>query len=365
MKPELRDLVARMRPGQWARRGRSVAWLHPRWQMAVKAAGAAALAWLVVQPLGGFVQHYPYYAPLGAVVAMSTTVAASARYAVQAVAAILLGAGIALATRATSLSDLVAIAVVIAVGTLLSGWRTLGTMGSWVPVAALFVLILGGTNPWHYVIAYGGLTAIGAAVGLGVNAALPQLRLAPAVRAQARLREEVARQLEELADGLLAPDRLTGGQWEALCATLDPQTRRVDELVTEAIEAQRGNWRAGRWRDLAQRRYDQARALRRLTGCVEEVVALVSDPRSSVHEVAEPASSLRARIAEALGRTARMLRTTEEVTDRARTEAWVAAADSVHGLTKHVTRLCLGPDGRYLTAVAIAVALQRAVDAWA
>jgi hypothetical protein len=132
------------------------------------------------------------------------------------------------------------------------------------------------------------------------------------------------------------------------------------------MEAQRGNWRAARWRDLAQRRYDQARALRRLTGCVEEVVALVSDPRSAIHQAGAPAEPTRTAIADALTATAAMLRSTEEGTDdEARRDSWAAADASVRRLAEQVSRLHPGPHDLYLTAAAITVALQRAVSAWA
>ncbi len=47
------------------RRVRSTARAHPSLFLAVKAALAAMLAWLVVQPLGDFASGYAYYAPSG------------------------------------------------------------------------------------------------------------------------------------------------------------------------------------------------------------------------------------------------------------------------------------------------------------
>ena len=46
---------------------------RPRTLLALKAAVAAGLAWLVVLPFSGVADDYPYYAPLGAVVATSTS----------------------------------------------------------------------------------------------------------------------------------------------------------------------------------------------------------------------------------------------------------------------------------------------------
>ena len=63
--------------------------------LAVKAALAAALAWHVagLLPLAP-AEQYPYYAPLGAVIATSTTLSGSVRGSVQSVAAIALGAAV-------------------------------------------------------------------------------------------------------------------------------------------------------------------------------------------------------------------------------------------------------------------------------
>ena len=126
-----------------ARRAQQAWWRHPRVGLALKTAVAAVLAWLCVQPLGGFVDDYPYYAPLGAVIAMSTSIASSVRSSAQAVGAILVGAGLALVVRSVPLPQPVALGVVIAIGMVLAGLRLLGPMGGLVPIASLFVLVVG------------------------------------------------------------------------------------------------------------------------------------------------------------------------------------------------------------------------------
>src|SRR5690606_8575909 len=68
---------------------------HPRWSLAVRGAIAAALAWFVGVLAPEPFSDYPYYAPLGAVVATPSTLARSVRESVQAVLAILVGAAIA------------------------------------------------------------------------------------------------------------------------------------------------------------------------------------------------------------------------------------------------------------------------------
>jgi len=181
---------------------RTASWRYPRLLLALKTAVAATAAWMLVQPFGGFVDSYPYYGPLGAVVAMSTSVVESARSATQAVAAILAGAALAFTVDTLPLPQPIAVGLALGLGMLLAMTRVFGVMAGWVPFATLFVLIIGANNPWAYAAAYGGLTALGAAVGMLVNLAWPQLPLTPAALAQDRLRAQLSDQMDLLADGL-------------------------------------------------------------------------------------------------------------------------------------------------------------------
>lgn len=344
-------------------------WRYPTLLLAVKTAIAAAVAWLLVQPFGGFVDNYPYYAPLGAVVAMSTSVVQSVRTAAQAVAAIVTGAALAFGMDALPLTEPLAIGLGLGLGTLLAAVRFFGAMAGWVPFATLFVLIVGAHDPWRYAAAYGGLTALGATVGVIANLALPQLPLTPAARAQERLREQLADQLDLLADGLERGEVLSPDDWASLRVELWPQARRVDDLVTAAADSRRANWRAARWTESADRAEKQARALQRLTGCVDEVIALVGDVRTSVHADDELAAHLRARSAAALRAVAEMLRTVPDDTRRSEEpdapipEA-ARASEAVERLAEDASEAAARAGHHYLAAAAIAVTLQQAVEAW-
>jgi len=344
---------------------RAAAWRRPRVQLALKTAMAAVLAWLLVQPVGGFTDDYPYYAPLGAVVVMSTAVVDSVRSATRAVAAILLGAAIAFAAQA--LPEPAAIGVAVALGTAMAGWRWFGPLGGWIPFAALFVLIVGEGDPVRYAAAYGGLTAFGAAVGIAVNLLLPQLPLMPAALAQDQMRDDLADRLDQLADGLEAGHLLGRDDWDELRWALQPQARRVEELLAQAMEARRGNWRARRRSDLADRRYEHARALQRLARCVDEVITVVSDDRAELHATDPLAADLRAAIARAFRAVAAMLREVDG--DHAhRGEEGVAAAEearaAVADLRERAWRATVDSPRHDFTAASIALDLQRAVEAW-
>lgn len=145
---------------------------HPTALLSIEASLAAGLAWVVVRPLGGVADDYPYYAPLGAVIATSATLARSVRATVQALTAIGLGAGVALLAQAPRLPQLAALVLAAGAGVAIGSWHRLGRRSSWVPVTALFVLLVGDAHPWHYAFGYAGLTALGALVGIAVDAAV-------------------------------------------------------------------------------------------------------------------------------------------------------------------------------------------------
>lgn len=313
---------------------RTLLWRHPRWTLSAKTALAAALAWLLVQPLGGFIHQYPYYAPLGAVVGMSTTVVSSLRASWQAAAAVSLGCLLALAVQPLGFAIPVDIALVVGVGTLMAASPPLGAMGGWVPTAALFALVLGHEHPVGYVAAYGGLLALGALVSVAVNAVFPQLPITPAAVAADQLRDEIAGQLVDLADGLRARDL-------PAARALRHQTRKVDELISTVHEGQRANWRSRRWRESAERQFRLADALIRLSDAVQEVAELVGV--GTIDDV------LRDDLADAMTAVAEMLQHEEGAEERAET--------AVRRLRELVAT-------DHLAAAAVTANLQRAVDAW-
>lgn len=218
---------------------------------ALRATAAAVLAWLLVGLVPGPWSDYPYYAPLGAVIATSVTLRGSTLRSAQTVLAIALGAVVARVTDALPVPAIVGLGVVVLVGVLVSEWRVLGEMGSWVPTAALFVLIIGDTDPVGYVSAYVGLTLAGALVGVGVNLVLPPLPLTPADHSLLRLRDATAAHLEASA----AAARDDQVELPATADLLNARTAAT-EAVASARDAARGNWTARRyrtWRDRQER----------------------------------------------------------------------------------------------------------------
>lgn len=116
------------------------------WGLALTAATAGAIVFWVGGIFPGPAEEFPYYAPLGAVVAMSSTVVGSVRVSIQRIISIWLGSAIAghsgvphVESRDGGTGD--------RRGTLAVNLRWLGDMGTWVPTAALFVLIIGPRIP--------------------------------------------------------------------------------------------------------------------------------------------------------------------------------------------------------------------------
>lgn len=287
---------------------------HPRVPLAVKCAVAGALAWLLVLPLGGVADDYPYYAPLGAVVAMGATVVNSLRASVQSILALLLGAAISFVVDFLPVPEVVAVAFVVGMGTLLAGWRHLGAMSSWVPISALFILTVGRSHPADYAAAYVGLTGLGAAVGVLVNAAVPPLPLTASGSSEAELLDALARQLDDLADGLLQDRLLTPKEWEERRWDVEPRNQQMRRLVDEAVEARRANWRAPRWRETADRQYALARALEQLSFMVENITGLVVEQEHAERREVVLGPTLRPPTAAALEAMADVLRSVEGAT---------------------------------------------------
>ncbi|HET8560413.1 MAG TPA: FUSC family protein [Marmoricola sp.] len=260
---------------------------HPQVVLAVKVAVAVGLAWLVVQALPGFAQQYPYYAPLGALIAVSGTVAGSLRESAQAIVAILLGAPIAWLVDLAFPTNVATLAAVVALATLASRWSWLGTKAGWAPVAALFVMLVGGNQPGTYVAAYLGLTSLGAVIGFAVDLAFPALPLNATQCVVTRLRETLADQLDDLAEGLLREQPLTLEEWNDRQREISPLASQMRRMVDHTDEARRGNWRAARWRGEAQRQHLQAQAMEELAAQVRDMTGVVTrEERAELDAVA-------------------------------------------------------------------------------
>jgi uncharacterized membrane protein YgaE (UPF0421/DUF939 family) len=301
--------TAAVRPQDWVLKGKQAWYRHPRLLLAARTALAAAIAWVLARSLPAPLSEYPYYAPLGAVVTSSITLAGSARESVRVLVAVLAGAAIGASVEIVDVPELPAIALVVALGTLVGGWRALGSEGTWVPTSALFVLVLGQRDPGDYVLAFAGLVLLGALVGLGVTAALPSMALTPAAEQIERLRDTLAAQLDALAEGLHQAHPPSKGEWRSRLRAIEPVLAQMRSAVQQADEARRGNRRIRHYQHQADRLYAQARALESLALLVEDLTELIAETEVAEHRHVALGPSLRPPAAEALARLAEVLRT--------------------------------------------------------
>ncbi|WP_019181561.1 FUSC family protein [Microbacterium yannicii] len=242
---EKRTIKARRRVSAWTAEVAN----QSRLLLAAKTALAAVLAWYLA-PLIPFAEdQYSYYAPLGALVTMYPTLARSARVGLEALIGLALGIAIGLGglllVRAGAPAGM-GLAVVVAVGVILGGIRRLGAGGDWVTLAALFVLLLGGSDADGFSVSYLVTMAFGVLVGLAVNLIVfPPLYLRRASERLSVLRAAVTDRLHELSEAV-GTGHLDAERFEAALDDLSATIAAVGDEVHEAEESRRGNPRRRR-----------------------------------------------------------------------------------------------------------------------
>ena len=166
--------------------------------MAAKCALAAMAAWALARYAAG--QQDPYFAPLAALLGVSPTVARSVREGLQYVAGFVLGAVLSIPVALVLGPSIAGIAVVVLAGVVIGGWRRLGGQSTQVTFTALFVLLIGGYQPLHYLTPRLIDVGIGVVIGLAVNALVfPPLQLRPAEHAVRQWGDDIAAALDDLA----------------------------------------------------------------------------------------------------------------------------------------------------------------------
>jgi uncharacterized membrane protein YccC len=213
-----------------------------RTRLAVKGALAAAAAWALARYAAG--QADPYFAPIAALLGVSPTVARSLREVVAYMAGFLLGAALAVPVAIGLGPSIAGIAVVVLAGMLVGGWQRLGDQSAQVTLTALFVLLLSGHQPLHYLTHRGLDVGIGVATGLAVNfLAFPPLQLRPAERAIQRWGDDIAAALRDLATEAAGPGS-SGRFWPRHDRELMAAAERARATARQARDSLRWNPRA-------------------------------------------------------------------------------------------------------------------------
>ncbi|MCM0638985.1 FUSC family protein [Cellulomonas wangsupingiae] len=332
---------------------------HPRVELALKAAVAATVAWVLARQVPG-AQEYAFYAPFGAVATTYSAVVRSVAEAVRTVAAILLGGVVGVLADVVLGPGVAAIALVVGLGMLLAGVPWFGDARSYVPVAGMFVLLVGQGEELGYTAAYAGLFLLGAACTVVVSTVRPALPLERTDRALSALREACVEHLRSLAavidpvagDGVELPDR------DGLSGPLNRARTEVDELR----QAARGNRRARRRSDDVARRTEYFRALQRAALLVDDLQATVEDQPWGL-SVSHLPEELRTPTADALRELAATTAeaATHDVEPGRRRSADRATATLVSALHRYGERG--GSDAVTLVVSAVVTTLRRSLSA--
>jgi hypothetical protein len=236
---------------------------------------------------------------------MYPTVSGSARQGVQTL--IGLGVGIALAFPIILLGNPtpVTVALVVGLGVLLAGIRRLGAGRDWLPMAALFVLVLGGNNPDGYSLAYATQMLVGIGVGLSVNMLVfPPLHLNGAVHGLDELRASLARQLAEMGTAIEEAWPPEHEDWASRQNKLTGFSAEVRNAVQLAASSQHGNIRRRRHgRDL-RADYHTLHLMERVTFYVEDMTEILADIIWHAPQATTLPQDLGPPLAKALARTA-------------------------------------------------------------
>lgn len=246
--------------------------------LVVKTALAVGLAWAIAPHMPGVTDEYPYYAPLGALVSMYPTLMGSMRSSLQTLFGLAAGIGLAALVVLTVGPTWWSIPLVVGLGVLLSGTGWFGAGREYVPMAALFVLIIGGQNADDYSAGYLAQMAVGVVIGLVVN-----LLVAPApltATAEARVedfRRQLGSHLHDIGDAISESWPPENAQWADDAASLAETTAELRIALTEADESVRYNPRARRNRASTAAVHARLSALDRIAHLIRDLADAIAD----------------------------------------------------------------------------------------
>lgn len=277
MTPDLSRLRVRERRSYLARTVREA--VRPaRLLLVGKTALAVGLAWTIAPHMPGVTDEYPYYAPLGALVSMYPTLMGSMRSSLQTLFGLATGIGLAAVIVLTVGPTWWTIPLVVGLGVLVSGTGWFGVGKEYVPMAALFVLIIGGQNADDYSLGYLAQMGVGIVIGLVVN-----LLFAPAPligSAEARVEEfrrQLAGHLHDIGSAVSESWPPETAQWADDAAALAETTADLRAALAEADESVRYNPRARRRHAGTAHIHEQLSTLDRIAHLIRDIADATAD----------------------------------------------------------------------------------------
>lgn len=308
----------------------SEAFAAHRLQLAAKAAVAAGVAFLIAPHMPGAAANYPYYAPLGALVAMYHNVAGSVKQGLQALTGLALGIGLAVVLVSVTDPSPLTVAVFMGIGVLLGGLPRIGSGSDWIPTAALLVLLVGGSNPDDFSFGYLLQMGVGVAVGIAVNFLLwPPLHLKAAAASLDDLRRALGQQLTDMGKALKEEWPPEHEAWSNRSDELAEAARSVRHLVKEADASRRANPRRKLHPRDVDLDYRNLRELERVTFHIQDMTDVLSDviwvsdaPYAVPVQDSEP-------LADAMAATGELLRSFSDSDEPTQRERFRAAREAV------------------------------------
>ncbi|MET1064434.1 MAG: aromatic acid exporter family protein [Arthrobacter sp.] len=316
----------------------SSALLWPRLQLALKAGLAAGIAFAIAPMMPGSAADYPYYAPLGALVAMYENVAGSMRQGVQTLVGLAIGVGLAFVLFVLGSPTPLTVGVVMAFGVVLAGLPKLGSGRDWIPTAALLVLLVGGHNPDQFSFGYLVQMGVGVTVGILVNLLVfPPLHFRAAALSIAELRLALAQQLWDMAEALKESWPPEHEDWSRRSDALEASARSVRLAVERADASRRANPRRRLHPRDIERDYRSLRDLERLTFHVQDVTQVLSDVIWAKDTPFVVPDKYTAPLADAMAAVGDAVRAVEEENPERQAELGGAAGAALRDLTARVS----------------------------
>jgi hypothetical protein len=311
--------------------------LWPRLQLAMKAALAAGIAFFIAPFMPGSAADYPYYAPLGALVAMYENVSGSMRQGGQTLVGLAIGIGLAFILFSLGEPTPVTVAIVMGLGVILAGLPRIGSGSDWIPTAALLVLLVGGHDPDRF--SFGYLVQMGAGVTVGIVVNLlvfPPLHFKAAALSIAELRLALSRQLADMAMALKENWPPEHEDWSRRADALAASARSVRLAVEKADASRRANPRRRLHPRDIDVDYRNLRDLEQVTFHVQDVTQVLSDVIWAEDTPFVVPDEFTAPLSAAMSAVSDVLRSPEEESPERQTELAGTAEASVQELSRRI-----------------------------
>jgi uncharacterized membrane protein YccC len=212
------------------------------------------------------------------------------REGLQYVAGFVLGAVLSIPVALVLGPSIGGIAVVVLAGVVIGSWRRLGGQSAQVTFTALFVLLIGGYQPLHYLTPRLIDVGIGVVIGLAVNVLVfPPLQLRPAEHAVRQWGADIAAALDDLG-GAAAGQSFTGPSWPRHDRQLSEAAEQARAAARNARESLRWNPRARVERAVPRPDGVVLDSLEELTARTRAIARVLSDAAAGDEPLGFPAS---------------------------------------------------------------------------